>query len=329
MLLSKQHGREITGGPWSTWKLVPQEKKDSWWQSFIISQNYYWEYQFHDEIFLKWNEICGRISQKRRDCLRKRHRKQPRYINPKDWETILAKSKSQSAASSRTSAPEGKEMHKHGQDHRLLPILSIIIDEGLEEPPSCPDLVRKTHTYADEALVMETEQVVEEMMTQDGSPVGESQMCSTSGTTTSKCLLLNQEYIKHGQTRKGETFYGLGSVQFRTTTTSQFVPALLKRSLDMEMRMCGIETTTDESDFNEEMAAKRSTLNMILQVLQLQASVPPASTTQATQPHPDRQAQAPYPAHDKSQTQGQSQRQHLITNNQADLDKWCSAEFGL
>ncbi|KAG2292149.1 hypothetical protein Bca52824_038818 [Brassica carinata] len=293
-------------------------------------QNYYWEYQFHDEIFLKWK--------KRRDCLRKRHRKQPRYINPKDWETILvnwstyeAKSKSQSAASSRTSAPEGKEMHKHGQDHRLLPILSIIIDEGLEERPSCPDLTK-------EDLVMETEQVVEEMMTQDGSPVGESQMCSTSGTTTSKCLLLNQEYIKRGQTRKGETFYGLGSVQFRTTTTSQFVPALLKRSLDMEMRMCGIETTTDEvkadlnafkSDFNEEIAAKRSTLNMILQVLQLQASVPPASTTQATQPHPDRQAQAPSPAHDKSQTQGQSQRQHLITNNQADLDKWCSAEFGL
>lgn len=144
--------------------------------------------------------------------------------------------------------------------------------------------------------------------------------------------------FQRGQTRKGETFYGLGSVQFRTTTTSQFVPALLKRSLDMEMRMCGIETTTDEvkadlnafkSDFNEEIAAKRSTLNMILQVLQLQASVPPASTTQATQPHPDRQAQAPSPAHDKSQTQGQSQRQHLITNNQADLDKWCSAEFGL
>ncbi|KAF3542241.1 hypothetical protein DY000_02010432 [Brassica cretica] len=305
--LSKQHGREITGGPWPTWKLVPQEKKDSWWQSFIISVPFPF------------------LPRKRRDCLRKRHRKQPRYINPKDWETILvkwstyeAKSKSQSAAISRTSAPEGKEMHKHGQDHRLLPILSIIIDE--------------------EALVMETEQVVEEMMAQDGSPVGESQMCSTSGTTTSKCLLLNQEYIKRGQTRKGETFYELGSVQFRTTTTSQFVPALLKRSLDMEMRLCGIETTTDEvkadlnafkSDFNEEMAAKTSTLNMILQVLQLQASVPPASTTQATQPHPDRQAQAPSPAHDKSQTQGQSQRQHLITNNQADLDKWCRAEFGL
>ncbi|KAG5387860.1 hypothetical protein IGI04_029401 [Brassica rapa subsp. trilocularis] len=188
-------------------------------------------------------------------------------------------------------------MHKRGQDHGLFANIEyrMIIDEGLEEPPSCPDLVRKTHTHADgsfidksaEALVMETEHVVEEMMTQDGSPVGESQPCSTSGTITSKCLLLNQEYIKRGQTRKGEIFYGLGSVQFKTTTTSQFVPALPKRSLDMEMRMCGIETTTDEV---------KADLNAF-KILQPQASVPPASTTQATQPHPDRQAQAPSPAH--------------------------------
>ncbi|KAH0913944.1 LOW QUALITY PROTEIN: hypothetical protein HID58_028390 [Brassica napus] len=309
MLLSKQHGREING--WALVHLEIQEKKDSWWQSFIISVHFPFLHLPQMEV-TDSSEICGRISQKRRDCLRKRHRKQPRYINPKDWETILstyeAKSKSQSAASSRTSAPEGKRCTSMGRTMDFLPILSIIIDEGLEEPPSCPDLVRKTHTHADgsfidksaEALVMETEHVVEEMMTQDGSPVGESQPCSTSGTITSKCLLLNQEYIK------GEIFYGLGSVQFKTTTTSQFVPALPKRSLDMEMRMCGIETTTDEvkadlnafkSDFKEEMAAKRSTLNMILQVLQPQASVPPASTTQATQPHPDRQAQAPSPAH--------------------------------
>ncbi|KAF2582162.1 hypothetical protein F2Q68_00006816 [Brassica cretica] len=202
-------------------------------------------------------------------------------------ERLLEKETSQAnLASSRTSAPEGKEMHKHGQDHRLLPILSIIIDEGLEEPPSCPGLM-------DLQLV-------------------KAKCAQLLALATSKRLLLNQEYIKRGQTRKGETFYGLGSVQFRTTTTSQFVPALLKRSLDMEMRMCGIETTTDEV---------KADLNAF------KTSVPPASTTQATQPHPDRQAQAPSPAHDKSQTQSQSKRQHLITNNQADLDKWCSAEF--
>ncbi|KAG5387861.1 hypothetical protein IGI04_029402 [Brassica rapa subsp. trilocularis] len=92
MLLSKQHGREING--WALVHLEIQEKKDSWWQSFIISQNYYWEYQFHDKIFLKWKlqtqvKYVAASAKKRRDCLRKRHRKQPRYINPKDWETIL------------------------------------------------------------------------------------------------------------------------------------------------------------------------------------------------------------------------------------------------
>ncbi|KAF2537817.1 hypothetical protein F2Q68_00020591 [Brassica cretica] len=45
------------------------------------------------------------------------------------------------------------------------------------------------------------------------------------------------------QTRKG-TIYGLGSVQFKNICPSELVPATLKRSLDMEMRVCGLETLT-------------------------------------------------------------------------------------
>ncbi|KAF3568398.1 hypothetical protein DY000_02014216 [Brassica cretica] len=92
----------------------------------------------------------------------------------------------------------------------------VVIDEGLEEPPSYPDLMRKTHTRKNgtfideraEALVLEVEQAVEEIL-QDGSPLR--------------------------QTRKG-TIYGLGSVQFKNICPSELVPATLKRSLDMEMR---------------------------------------------------------------------------------------------
>ncbi|WZZ14431.1 hypothetical protein YC2023_107520 [Brassica napus] len=43
------------------------------------------------------------------------------------------------------------------------------------------------------------------------------------------------------QTRK-RTIYGLGSVQFKKRCPSESVPATLKRSLDMEMRVCGLET---------------------------------------------------------------------------------------
>ncbi|XP_048606577.1 uncharacterized protein LOC125583539 [Brassica napus] len=109
-------------GPWQSWLKVPVEKRTSWWHSFI--QQYYWEDQFHDEIYYKWKlqtqvTICGRISQKRQK------NKQPSYISATDWETILAnwsiaeaKAKSQSAAESRCAAPPGLKMHVHGAGPR-------------------------------------------------------------------------------------------------------------------------------------------------------------------------------------------------------------------
>ncbi|KAL0853875.1 hypothetical protein Bca101_059027 [Brassica carinata] len=126
-----------------------------------------------------------------------------------------------------------------------------MIDEGLEEPLSYPDLVRKTHSNADGSFIDKRAEAL------------------------------------RAQTSKGN-IYGLGSVQYQTTTTSKSVPASLKRSLDMEIRMCGVETVTAElkadfsalrSDFNEGMSSQKATLDLILQTLQPQASVPPASTT--------------------------------------------------
>uniref|UniRef100_A0A0D3BGQ4 Uncharacterized protein n=1 Tax=Brassica oleracea var. oleracea TaxID=109376 RepID=A0A0D3BGQ4_BRAOL len=122
------HPDKINGALWfgidpeACWNFVPPEKKDQWWHAFI--QHYYWEDQFHDEIYLKWKKqtqvtVCGRISQNRRD------NRQPSYMSDAHWATMVekynteqAKRKSEKAAKSRKSAPIGKKMHKHGAGPR-------------------------------------------------------------------------------------------------------------------------------------------------------------------------------------------------------------------
>ncbi|CAH8389605.1 unnamed protein product [Eruca vesicaria subsp. sativa] len=120
---------------------------------------------------------------------------------------------------------------------------------------------------------------------------------STADTPTSRRLLLNQEYIKRGLTHKG-TIYGLGSVQYKNDTPSVPVQVTLQRNLDVEMRLCSVETTVAEfkaeicgmkTEFKEEMSAARASMDMILQVLlsqglQPRVFVPTASTTQPSQP---------------------------------------------
>ncbi|KAH0858440.1 hypothetical protein HID58_086701, partial [Brassica napus] len=360
-------------GLWQSWIKVPEPKRIGWWHSFIVSdpepspflflttilitsllfhQQYYWEDSLHEEIHFKWKlqtqvSICGRISQKRKK------NKQPKYIILANWSTDEAKAKSQSAADYRTSAPVGLKMHVHGAGPRCFVNIGyhMMIDQGLDALPSFTDLARKTHTRKDgtfmdertEQLVLEVEQAVEEML-EDGSPVGDSQTCSTAATENSKRLLLNQEYIKRGKTRKG-TIYGLGSVQFNNKHPSESVPASLNRNIGLETMVCGLETITQEiksdfqtlksdvqaikTDFNQGMAKTQSSLDTILQFLQPQASNHTASTAQPTQSQAPRQGQAPpqgqapSPARDMSPAQGESQPQHITSNN-SELDRWCN-----
>ncbi|KAF2560768.1 hypothetical protein F2Q70_00015778 [Brassica cretica] len=199
----------------------------------------------------------------------------------------------------------GLKMHVHGAGPRTF--ANIAYKMG---PVSYPDLVRKTHTRKDgtfideraEALVLEVEQAVEEML-QEGSPGVDSQTDSTAGTTTSKRLLLTQEYIKRGETRRG-TIYRLGNLQYKNKCPSESVPAALKRDIDIEMRVSGLETLTQKiksdvhdlkSDFNEGTARTQSTLNMILQLLQ-----PQAFNAQPSQ------SQHHSPSHSEAQPQGQA-----------------------
>ncbi|CAH8324208.1 unnamed protein product [Eruca vesicaria subsp. sativa] len=163
-----------------------------------------------------------------------------------------------------------------------------MVEGGLDEPPYFIDLVRKTHTRKDglfideraEALVLEVEEAVDSMTFDEDSPDGVSPTASTATTAPSRRFLLDQEFLKCATTSKGG-IYGIGSVQF---------PASLKRSLDMDLRVSGIETNAEhvqatvellktdmatlkgdflafKTEMKQEMAATRSSLNVILQAL--------------------------------------------------------------
>lgn len=107
------------------------------------------------------------------------------------------------------------------------------------------------------------------------------------------CVLFSVE-----KTRKS-TIYGLGSVQFNNKHPSESVPASLNRNIGLETRVCGLETITQEiksdfqtlksdvqaikTNFNQGMAKTQSSLDMILQFLQPQASNHASFTAQPTQ----------------------------------------------
>ncbi|CAN7045807.1 unnamed protein product [Brassica rapa subsp. trilocularis] len=298
-------------GPWPSWKFVPEERRTSWWHTFI--QNYYWEEKHHDEVYNRWkihtqHTVCQKISRKKRD------NEKPKYISEEDWSILLAnwatqkaKDKSTKAAKSRTSAPPGKKMSKHsaGPNNFAKLEYDMMVEGGLDEPPSFIDLVRKTHTRKDgsfideraEALVLAVEEAVDSMILDEDSPNGASPTASTATTAPSRRFLLDQEFLKLAKTSKGSV-YGIGSVQFRDYEPPQSVPASLKRSLDMDLRVSGIETNAEhvqtavellktdvttlkgdflafKTEFQQEMAATRSSLNVILQALGALGAVSP------------------------------------------------------
>ena len=153
--------------------------------------------------------------------------------------------------------------------------------------------------------------------------------------------------FQRGQTCRG-TIYGLGNLQYKNKRPSESVPAALNRNIDIEMRVSGVETLMQEiksdvhalkTDFNEGTAKTQSTLNMILQLLQPQASTAQPSQSQHHSPshseaqpqgqaQPEGHGQAPSPPHDQPQAPGDAQPQHLITTNNSALDMWCN-ELGL
>ncbi|KAL0826146.1 hypothetical protein Bca101_049823 [Brassica carinata] len=271
MLLSEQHGREIIGDRGQAGTSFHLRRRISGGMRSLLP---------YVAASARTGEIIGNLP----TC---------QTLTGQQWlrSTALRKKKKKStkAAKSRKSAPDGKKMHKHGAGPRCFLNIEykMMVDEGLDEPPSYTALARKTHTE----------------MLQDGSPLGDCQTDSTAASNA-KRYLLNQEYIKRGKTKKG-TVYGLGSVQYKNSSASVPIPVSLKRNLDVDMRMSGFETTISEvkediagvkEDFSAlkteinafktevtgGMSASQPTLNIILQTLQSQASTN-ASTAQPFQ----------------------------------------------
>ncbi|CAL9224237.1 unnamed protein product [Arabidopsis halleri] len=295
-------------GPWPSWKHVPTQRIDTWWQTFM--QNYYWEDRFHKLIYFHWklhtqHTICQRISKKKREG------KKLKYISDEYWTFMLenwatkpARKRSRSATRSRTSDPDGKGMHKHcaGPQNFLKIEYDMMIESGSDQPPPFTDLVRKTRTRKDgtfideraKSLVIDVEEVVKLMTSEDGSPNSVNETDSTAATPTH--ILLNQEYLKRGKTKKGR-IYGIGSVQYRDYNPSETVSASLQHNLDMDMRISGLEKNSEtvnanvetlkadmttlkddvvalKSEFKDEMAATRASLQVILQALGVTSAAP-------------------------------------------------------
>ncbi|KAG2323132.1 hypothetical protein Bca52824_016345 [Brassica carinata] len=139
MLLSEQHGREIIGDRGQAGTSLHLRRRIS---GGMLIQHYYWEDQFHDEIYLKWKKqtqvTMWPISQNRRD------NRQPSYMSTltgQQWLRSTAKRKKrrvQKLQNLSKSAPDGKKMHKHGAGPRCFLNIEykMMVDEGLDEPPS-------------------------------------------------------------------------------------------------------------------------------------------------------------------------------------------------
>ncbi|KAH0929190.1 hypothetical protein HID58_014917, partial [Brassica napus] len=289
-------------GPWKSWNKVPEERKDSWWQTFV--QNFYWEPQFNDLVYGLWKKetmttVGERISKK------KRQHKKPKYINDSDWTLLLeywatdeAKKKSKKAAKSRKADPVGKGCHKHNAGPRCFARIAYNMTQASGEPPSYTALVRETHSrpdgtfvdYRAEELVTQAEMEATQLSNTEGSPG------SPSASSAPSRLMLNKAYLKNAKSKRGYV-YGLGSEQFREHAPSSRVPNGIARNLDLEMRVGGLETTLqsvtsdvagvkqDVSDMRQDFAATREAINQLLQTLR-----PPQAPTGQTSDH---QAQAP------------------------------------
>ncbi|KAF2544641.1 hypothetical protein F2Q68_00031651 [Brassica cretica] len=265
-------------GPWKSWRSVPDERRNSWWQTFV--QNFYWEQQFNDLFYVLWKK--------------------------ETWTSIEpAKKKSKKAAKSRKSDPLGKGVYNQNAGPVGFARIEYNMTVETGEPPSYTDLVRRTHTkkdgtfgdYRAEELVTQAEMEATQVSNtnSDGSPQ------SPSATTAPSRILLNQAYLKNAKGKRGHV-YGLGSAQYREHAPSARVPASLARNLELELRVSGLETSLqsvtadvsavkadvgavkeDVATMKEDFAATRAAITELIQSLRPQANPqqqPPSTQAQ-------------------------------------------------
>ncbi|CAH2047788.1 unnamed protein product, partial [Thlaspi arvense] len=333
-------------GPWSSWKFVPQERKDKWWQTFV--QNYYWEDHFKTEVYRLW-KLHTQTTIYQKICKKKRLNQKPKFISESDWTTLLefwstepARKRSKSAASSRMTE---KGVHKHcaGPQNFLKIEYDMMVASGLDEPPPYTDLVHKTHTRSDgtfvdgrsESLVLEVEEAVSEMTADDGSPHSDSQGTSTAATSAIPTrILLNEEFLKRSKTKRGRV-YGIGSVQLRDFTPTETVHESHTHTVDIDMRISGLEANSKavnsnvetlkedvlamRGEFKDELATVKNEMVAVLNAFLQKVGTTPLSTTTDDASLPPAAAAAAAASTNPANTTNPSQQQPTLDEMYASL----------
>ncbi|CAH2060872.1 unnamed protein product [Thlaspi arvense] len=228
--------------------------------------------------------------------------------------------------------PQGeKGVHKHcaGPQNFLKIEYDMMVESGLDEPPPYTNLVRKTHTRSNgtfvdgrsESLVLEVEEAVAEMTADDGSPHSDSQGTSTAATSAIPTrILLNQEFLKHSKTKRGRV-YGIGSVQLRDFTPTETVHESHTHTVDMDMRISGLEANSKavksnvetlkedvlamRGEFREELATVKNEMVAVLNAFLQKVGTTPLSTTAVDASPPPGAAASTNPANTTNPSQQQ------------------------
>ncbi|KAG2328682.1 hypothetical protein Bca52824_011410 [Brassica carinata] len=222
-------------GPWNSWRKVPEERKDSWWQTFV--QNFFWESQFNDLVYGLWKKKM--ISKK------KRQHKKPKYINDQHWtllqeywETDAAKKKSKEAAKSRKSDP----------------VDGTFVD------------------YRAEQLVTQAEMEATQLSNTEGSPGSPSASSAPSRLMLNKAYLKNAKNKRGHVYELGSAQYRENAPSSRVPNDLASNLELEMRVGGLETSLQSItadvaEVRHDMSDMRQDMAATRAAVDQLLRTL--------------------------------------------------------------
>ncbi|KAL0678301.1 hypothetical protein Bca4012_006282 [Brassica carinata] len=235
-------------GPWKSWRTVPDERRESWWQTFVFNDLVYglWKKE-------TWTTIGERISKK------KRQHKKPKYINEADWTLLLeywateaAKKKSKKAAKSRKSDP----------------VDGTFVD------------------YRAEELVTQAEMEATQLSNTDGSPGSPSASSTPSRLKINKAYLKNAKGKRGHVYGLGSAQYREQAPSSRVPNGLARNLELEMRVGGLETSLQSVredvsEVKQDVSEMKQEFASTRDAINQLLQMLR-----PPQAPTEQTYAQP-------------------------------------------
>ncbi|XP_024007305.1 uncharacterized protein LOC112083508 [Eutrema salsugineum] len=242
-------------GPWWNYSMVPQEKKDMWWASFV--QLYYWD---------KEHEDAKKLAGLKPDFISQ----DDWYLMLKMWETPKLSNKCKTNSKNRKANPHN---HTAGAKKTARIEHEMTIAAGGVRP-SIPELVRKTHTRKDgtfvdkraESLIKEAETLAAQRAAADSGEIETAVELSSE--------LLTAAYLEKATTKNGH-IYGPGSSQFINVDPKVSPATAFARNIALEERITSIEASVKENfsnmkksieDNKDSHDASRRALNVLLQI---------------------------------------------------------------